>query len=110
MGNDPSAIFVALGVVLLLGLALRWIFKPTQPRVGSRGLVDAAESSAMGNLGMLEVVVPGVPRARALTLRNTLTEAGIRSSMSRRADGAVDLLVFHDDTGRARDALRAGSS
>lgn len=105
VSNDPSSVFVALGVVLLLGLALRWIFKPSKPRVGSRGLVDATESSAMGNLGMLDVVVPAVPRARALTVRNTLTEAGIRSSISRRADGAVDVLVFRDDADRARELL-----
>ncbi len=106
MSNDPSAIFVALAVVLLLGLALRWIFKPSHPRVGARGLIDASESSAAGNLGMLDVVVPGIPRARALTVRNTLTEAGIRSSISRRNDGAVDVLVFRDDADRARDLLR----
>ena len=79
----------------------------TQPRVGSRGLVDATESSALGNLGMLDVVVPGIPRARALTVRNTLTAAGIRSSISRRQDGAVDVLVFRDDAERARELLRA---
>lgn len=105
MSNDPSQIFVALGVVVALGLMVRWIFKPTQPRVGSRGLVDATESATLGNLGMLAVIVPGVPRARGLTVRNTLTEAGIRSSMSRRSDGAVDILVFRDDVDRARDLL-----
>lgn len=105
MSNDPSAIFVALLVVGFLGVALRWIFKPSQPRVGSRGLIDATESAHAGNLGMLDVVAPAQSRSHALQLRNTLTDAGIRSSISRRQDGHVDVLVFHDDADRARELL-----
>lgn len=105
VSNDPSAILVALVVVLMLGLAVRWIFKPSHPRVGAKGLVDATESAAGGNLGMLDVLVTGVTRARALGVRNVLTEAGIRSSISRRADGNVDVLVFRDDAARAHDLV-----
>lgn len=105
VSNDPSALIVALVVVVMLGLAVRWIFKPSHPRVGAKGLIDATESAAGGNLGMLDVLVTGIPRARALSVRNVLTEAGIRSSISRRSDGNVDVLVFRDDAVRARDLV-----
>lgn len=105
MSNDPSALLVALIIVVVLGFVLRWVFKPSHPRVGARGLIDASEASAAGDLGMLDVVAPAVPRAQALVLRNTLTEAGIRSSLSRRHDGQVDVLVFRDDADRARALL-----
>jgi hypothetical protein len=37
--------------------------------------------------------------------RAALGDAGIRSSMSRRRDGAMDVLVFHGDVDRARNVL-----
>lgn len=105
MSNDPSAIFFAVLVVLVLGLVLRWVFKPSRPRTGTRALRNASESLADGSLGMLDVVLPDVPRSRGLQLRNTLAQAGIRSSVSSRRDGHVDLLVFRDDAARARAVL-----
>ena len=101
MGNDPRSGLVALLVVLLLGLVLRWVFRPSRPRLGRRP-VDAAESP---DLGLLTVVVSGLPRQTALARRATLGEAGIRSSMSRRRDGTMDVLVFHADVDRARMLL-----
>lgn len=98
MGNDPRAGFAALLVVILLGLLLRWVFRPSRPR---QGFVppDAADSP---NLGLLTVVLSNVPRQRALERRSVLQEAGMRSSMSRRRDGTYDVLVFHADADKAR--------
>ncbi|MDT4911767.1 MAG: hypothetical protein QOC66_895 [Pseudonocardiales bacterium] len=101
MGNDPSAALIALGAVLLLILVLRWVFRPSRPRTGA-ALVDAAESP---DLGLLTVVVTGVDRTEAMRLRTVLGEAGIRSSMSKRRDGALDVLVFHGDAQSARILL-----
>ena len=100
MSNDPAALAVALLVVALLGFVVRWIFKPSRPRTGL--IPDAADSS---ELGLLDVVAVGVPRLAALQLRNRLTDAGIRSSLSRQRNGSVDVLVFRDDAARARGLL-----
>lgn len=97
MGNDPSALVVAVLAVLLLGLVLRWVFAPSRPRRGRP--IDAAAS---GELGLLTVVTPGVERQEALRRRALLQEAGIRSSMSRRRDGRYDVLVFGADAVMAR--------
>lgn len=103
VGNDPSAALVALGTVLLLIPVLRWVFRPSRPRTGAR-VVDAAESS---ELGLLTVIVSGVDRAEAMRLRAVLGEAGIRSSMSKRRDANLDVLVFSGDAGTARILLGA---
>jgi hypothetical protein len=101
VGNDPSAAFIALGAVLLLILVLRWVFRPSTPRSAGR-LVDAADSP---DLGLLTVVVSGVDRAESMRLRAVLGEAGIRSSMSKRRDGTLDVLVFSGDAQNARILL-----
>jgi hypothetical protein len=98
VGNDPSPGIIAIVVVLLLALVLRWVFRPSRPRSGSRP-VDASESP---NLGLLTVIASGVNRQEALERRATLGEAAIRSSMSKRRDGLLDVLVFHGDADRAR--------
>jgi len=104
VGNDPSALIVAVAVVLLLGLVLRWVFAPSRPRMGRRPL-DAAASA---ELGLLTVVTPAVERQEALRRRLVLQEAGIRSSMSRRRDGRYDVLVFSGDAVAAQARLAAG--
>lgn len=98
MGNDPSAGIIAILVILLLALVLRWVFRPSRPRVATRP-VDASESP---NLGLLTVVVAGLARDEALGRRAVLGDAGIRSSMSKRRDGLLDVLVFHADADAAR--------
>jgi len=40
-----------------------------------------------------------------MIVRARLGEVGIRTSLSRRRNGDVDVLVFHDDTARARAVL-----
>ena len=98
MGTDLSALGVALAVVLLLGLVLRWVFKPPRPHAVVRP-PDAADSA---ELGLLTVVATALDRQDALRRRATLGEAGIRSSMSRRRDGRLDVLVFVADADAAR--------
>lgn len=102
MGNDPRAGIVAILVVLLLGLVLRWVFRPSRPKHTITRPLDAAESP---DLGLLSVIVSGVPRQEAMQRRAVLGEAGIRSSMSKRRDGLLDVLVFHGDVDRARILL-----
>ena len=102
MTNDVSALVTVLVVVGLLAWLMRWIFKPSRPR-GTRPLVDASDST---ELGLLDVVAAGLPRAAAMAARAKLGDAGIRSSMSRKRDGRLDVLVFQADVERARDLLR----
>jgi hypothetical protein len=99
--NDVSALVVAILVVGVLALITRWVFKPSRPRTGP--VVDATEST---DLGMLDILAADLSRSDAMTLRAVLGDAGIRSSISHRRNGDVDVLVFHDDLPRARDLLR----
>ena len=103
MSNDPSAVFIALIVILLLMLIMRWVFRPSRPRQGARP-PDATDSQ---NLGLLTVVLSQLSRAEALARRAELSEADIRSSLSKRRDGTLDLLVFRTDVDRARLVLGA---
>jgi hypothetical protein len=98
MSNDPSAGIIAILVILVLALIMRWIFKPSRTTRAARP-VDASESP---DLGLLSVVESGLSRQAALARRATLQEAGIRSSMSKRRDGLLDVLVFHGDVDAAR--------
>jgi hypothetical protein len=103
MGNDPSAIITAALVILLLALIMRWVFRPSRPRPAVRP-PDATDSD---NLGLLTVVQSGLTRSEALARRAALGEADIRSSVSKRRDGNLDLLVFRTDIEHARLVLDA---
>ena len=91
----------ALAVVGLLVLVTRWVFRPSRPNVRPRRPIDASDAE----LGLLTVVVSGVSRERATERRAVLDEAGIRSSVSARRDGTVDVLVFAADAENARIVL-----
>lgn len=95
-----SADLTALIVVGILVLIMRWVFQ--RPKHLRSRSFDATGSP---ELGLLTVVATGVSRQDAMSLRAVLGEAGIRSSMSRRRDGAMDVLVFHGDVDRARILL-----
>jgi hypothetical protein len=101
VSNDPSAVLIAVGAVLVLMLIMRWVFRPSRPRGGGRP-VDASDSP---ELGLLTVIMSGVDRQEAMRRRAVLGEAGIRSSMSKRRDGTLDVLVFHADADAARILL-----
>jgi hypothetical protein len=100
--GDATTEIIAVVVLGLLILAMRWVFRPSRPhRAGPP--MDAAESRELGLL----TVVATVPREEAMRRRAELGELGLRSSMSRRSDGRVDLLVFHGDADAARRLLES---
>ena len=101
MGNVPDLV-IALIVVGLLALVMRWVFRPPRPHVHPKRPVDATEAV---DLGLLAVVLSGLSRQEAQERRARLGEAGIRSSLSARRDGGVDVLVFRADLDRARILL-----
>jgi hypothetical protein len=92
---------VALLVVGLLVLVMRWVFRPSRPRGFHGRPLDATD----GDIGLLTVVLSGVSRDAAAERRAALTEAGIRSSVSVRRDRSVDVLVFAADAEKARIVL-----
>ena len=99
MGAYP--LVTALVVVGLLVLVLRWVFRPSRPNVIPRRPPDATD----GELGLLTVVLSGVPKDEVAARRGVLDDAGIRSSVSNRRDGTVDVLVFADQADKARILL-----
>ncbi len=98
--DDVPATVTVLGMAAILALTMRWVFRPSRPRSGLP--VDASDAA---ELGLLTVVATGLPRTEAMRGRALLGDAGIRSSMSRRRDGTMDVLVFHADADRARALL-----
>jgi hypothetical protein len=101
MSGDLSAMITAFIVLGALALLMRWIFRPSRPH-GSGPLLDASDST---ELGLLDVIATALPRQAAMDIRAALGDAGIRSSMSRRRNGNLDVLVFHTDADRARELL-----
>ena len=93
---------IALLVVGVLVLIMRWVFAPSRPRWKQARTIDATEAP---DLGLLSVVASGLSRHDALVQRGRLGDAGIRSSMSTRRDGTMDVLVFHADVDQARALL-----
>jgi hypothetical protein len=101
VGNDPWTALFAIVVILILALVMRWVFKPSRPH-RAKLPVDASAST---DLGLLTVVATGMNRQDAMLRRAKLGDAGIRSSMSKRRDGRLDILVFDADADTARDLL-----
>jgi hypothetical protein len=91
----------ALAVVVVLGLAARWVFRPSRPHRAQRR-VNASDARELGLL----MVIATLDRAGARAGRARLADAGIRASTSLRTDGRFDLLVFAQDVERARELLR----
>jgi HAMP domain-containing protein len=100
VGADLPTLAILFVVLALLLVIMKWTFRPARPRTGRP--VDAADSA---DLGMLDVVVADIPRDEAMLLRAKLGEAGIRTSMSRRRNGDMDVLVFKEDADQAREVL-----
>lgn len=100
MGADLPTLIILVVVLAVLALVMKWTFRPARPRSGRP--VDAADSP---DLGMLDVIVANIPREQAMQLRAKLGQAGIRTSMSRRRNGDMDVLVFRDDADTARELL-----
>jgi hypothetical protein len=100
VGADLPTLIILLVVLAALAVVMKWTFRPGRPRSGRP--VDAADSP---DLGMLDVIVANISRDEAMQLRAKLGEAGIRTSMSRRRNGDLDVLVFRDDADAARALL-----
>lgn len=100
MGADLQTLITAVIAICLLAVIMRWTF--SSPR-RTRGMpVDAADSP---DLGMLSVLAADLPREDARRLHDQLLAAGLRASLSRRRNGALDVLVFRDDLAQARAIL-----
>jgi hypothetical protein len=96
---DPYAAIIALLVLVGLAFVMRWVFKPSRPR-----RPPPVNASDARELGLLSVVAT-VARSEAEATAARLSAAGIRSSVSRRDDNQVDILVFTGDQVRARILL-----
>jgi hypothetical protein len=108
MTPDLPTIMAALIAATGLLFVMRWVFAPARGRASRRA--RAAAPRAAGDLGLLAPLESGVARARANATRANLGDAGIRSSLSVRRDGRVDVLVFRDDLDRARALLPPGQA
>jgi hypothetical protein len=88
---------IALVVVGLLALVLRWAYGGERP--------SPAALNADPDLGLLTEVatVPDTPTGRQL--RALLSDAGIRSTLSTDRAGRLRVLVFEPDAERARRLL-----
>ena len=109
MYPDLPSILAALLAAGALVLIMRWVFAPARPRPKRRRGGPPLPSHDPDDLGLLVPLAQRLPRARANTIRGLLGDASIRSSLSVRRDGSVDLLVFADDLDRARAVLPPGA-
>ena len=94
-----GAPLVALAVVGLLAVALRWTFARGRSVVAPRPKVGAED-----DYGMLVVVSAPPSFIEAEVRRAQLVDAGIRATLAPTADGPR-VLVFPRDEQRAKDVL-----
>lgn len=109
MFPDLPTILAALLAAGALILVMRWVFAPARPRPKQRRGAPPAPPRDPGDLGLLVPLAQQLPRNRANAIRALLGDAAIRSSLSVRRDGSVDVLVFADDIERARAVLPPGA-
>ena len=86
--------FVALAIVVLLGLFLRWAFGTGQSR--RRRQPDPVDDGLLTRIATLS------RRESALALRAVLSDAGIRSTVRYPDARRAVVLVFPEDADRAR--------
>ena len=97
--NVAAGPVIALGVVGLLALFLRWAF------------ASNASTKPVRREELLTPVATLTRRESALALRAVLSDAGIRSTIREPAAHRADVLVFPEDLERARTlALSFGGS
>ena len=85
--------FVALAVMVLLGVFMRWAFGTGRAR---RRRPDPADDGLLTRIATLS------RRESALALRAVLSDAGIRSTVRYPDDRRAVVLVFPEDADRAR--------
>ncbi len=98
-----GAPLVALALVGVLALALRWTFARGRSVVAPRPKVGAED-----DYGMLVVVSAPPSFVEAELLRARLVDAGVRATLAPTADGPR-VLVFPRDEARAKDVLRGAA-
>lgn len=91
----PLILLAALVVILLL---CRWVFAPTH--------TARRPAQPGGDFGLLVPITVVRTRDDADMLRELLSDAGIRGTVSD-APGGFAVLVFRDDATRARELVRA---
>ena len=84
--------FIALLMIALIALFLRWAFGSDRPTRKTGAARD----------GLLTPVATLTRRESALALRAVLSDAGIRSTLREPAPHRTDVLVFPEDAERAR--------
>ncbi len=102
MNGDLSVLVTALIALGGMTWLMRWVFRPARSR---RRVVVPGDATP----GLLEPVANGVTRTEGMSLRAVLGDANIRSSMSNRRDGRVDIFVFRDDLAQAQRLLPPGT-
>jgi hypothetical protein len=93
---------VAIVVLALLGLFMRWAFG-----TGGTGTSGRRYRPTSAEDGLLTRVATLTRRESALALRAVLSDAGIRSTVRFPAAHRADVLVFPEDAGRARELAAA---
>lgn len=94
--GSPAALdpVIALVVVGLLAILLRWTFRPRR--------ISWVGRARSGDTGLLRPVAVVDTRADANALRALLSDANVRSTIDAGPDGRIRLLVFAEDTERAQ--------
>lgn len=94
--SSPAALdpVIALVVVGLLAILLRWTFRPRR--------TSWAGPARTGDTGLLRPVAVVDTKADANALRALLSDANVRSTIDAGPDGRIRLLVFAEDAERAR--------
>jgi len=95
---------VAVVVICLLSLLLRWVFGTGR----ARSRRAARPTPRSDGYGLVHTVVTVARQPEADALRTLLSDAGIRSTTAARPDHQVDVLVFREDADRARHLLPFG--
>jgi hypothetical protein len=88
---------IAISVVGVLGVVLRWAF--------GRDAIQPPPAVA-DDFGLLRVAALVDCLEVAQQVRDALRQAGIRSTLSTGLDGFIKILVFPDDASRARRLLK----
>ena len=91
---------VAMAVVGLLALVLRWVV-PNRPSAADPARLEAVKRR---DYGLLVAVAAARDEVEAEFVRATLARFGIRTTLAR-TDGGLRVMVFPEDAARARSVL-----